>query len=69
MLGCFLNGEMSLTFSYCLLYGEMSLSMVKCLLLFTRFCQDEISSRVEFIHVKKTGMKFYPRMKKRQKDV
>ena len=26
---------------------KSSLSMVKCLLLFTRFCRDEISSRVE----------------------
>ena len=48
---------------------KSSLSMVKCLLLFTRSCRDEISSWDEFILVKKKGMKFYPGMKKRKKDV
>ena len=42
--------------------------MMKYLLLLTRFCRDEISSRDELITVKKTGMKFYPGMKKRKKD-
>ena len=48
---------------------KSSLSMVKylLLLLFTPFCQHEISSRDELIHVKKTGMKFYPVMKKEKK--
>ena len=46
---------------------EIILSMVKCLLLFACFCGDEISSRDELISVTKTGMKFYPRMKKRKK--
>ena len=45
------------------------LSTVKCLLLFTRFCRDEISSRDELIPGWKTGMRFYPGMKKRKKDV
>ena len=48
---------------------KSSLSMVKCLLLFTRFCRDEILSQDELIHLKKTGMKFHPGMKKRKKDV
>ena len=48
---------------------KSSLSMVKCLLLFTPFSRDEISSQDELIAVKKTGMKFYARMKKRKKDV
>ena len=46
---------------------KSSLSMVKYLLLFRRFCRDEILSWDELIPVKKTGMKFHPRMKKRNK--
>ena len=46
---------------------KSSLSMVKCLLPFTLFCRDEISSRDEFIPVKKTEMKFHSGMKKRKK--
>ena len=38
--------------------------MMKCLLLFTRFRQDEISTRDELIPLKKAGMKFHPGMKK-----
>ena len=45
---------------------KSSLSMVKYFLLFTYFCRDDISSRDELIHVKKTAMKFHPGMKKRK---
>ena len=45
---------------------KSSLSMVKRLLLFTHFCRDEISFRDGLISVKKTGIKFYPGMKKRK---
>ena len=48
-------------------WTKSSLSIVKCLLLFTRFCRDEISSRDEFIPVKKTGKNFHPKMKKEKK--
>ena len=71
----------SVTYSYTFLFLESvytwnfipgwssSLSVMKCLLLFTRFCQNEISSRNELILGWKTGMKFHPGMKKRKKDV
>ena len=53
----------------CVSGGKSFLSMGNYFILFTRFCQDEILSRDEFIPIKKTGMKFYPRMEKRKNDV
>ena len=41
--------------------------MGKCLLLFTLFCQDEISSQDELIPVKMTVMKLHPGIKKKKK--
>ena len=46
---------------------KSSFSRVNCLLLFTRFFLDEILSPDELIPVKKTGMKWDPRIKKRRK--
>ena len=46
---------------------KSSLFMVKFLLLFTRFHQDEISSRNELIPVKKTEMRFHHGMKKKKR--
>ena len=47
---------------------KSSLSMMKCLLLFTCCCQDEISTWDELIPVKKTGVKFHPGTKKKEKN-
>ena len=44
---------------------KSTLSMMKCLLPFTRFGQDEVSTRNELIPVKKAGMKFHSGMKKK----
>ena len=47
---------------------KSSLSMIKSLLLFTRWCQDEISTWDELIPVKKTGVKFHPGTKIKEKN-
>ena len=39
----------------------------KCLLLFTRFRRDEILCRDELIPVKKTGIRYLPGIKKKEK--
>ena len=49
------------------IYGKFHVSMGKCLLLFTLYCQDEISSRDELIPVKMTGMKLHPGIKKNKR--